>query len=162
MKSSHSSATIPRRASKLAGLLGAMLLATAFGGCGSNLAGVSGLVTLDGEPLRGGSGDTRVTVQFQPVGGNGSTAIGLADENGVYTLATGSAAGIPPGEYLVSCSASQLMPAKNGQGSAGARRITDPKYANAKTSGLQCTVAPGKNEYNIELLTAAGGRGRTH
>src|SRR5262245_16132973 len=127
-------------------------------GCGSGLAEVSGVVTLDGQPLRGGSGDTRVTIQVQPASGNGSTSIGLADENGIYKLGTGSKTGIPPGEYLVSCSASQLVLARDGKTSAGARRITDPKYANAKTSGLKFVVAPGKNEFNIPLVSAAGGR----
>ena len=118
-------------------------------GCGNGLAQVSGAVTVDGEPLRGGAGDTRVTVQFQPAGGVGSAAIGLADENGAYTLGTGSKTGIPPGDYLVSCSASRLIPQQGG-----ARRITDPKYANAKTSGLTCTVQPGKNEYNMRSSPA--------
>ena len=127
-----------------------ILIAAVVSGCGSGLAQISGVVTVDGQPLRGGAGDTRVTVQFQPAGGVGSSAIGLADENGVYSLGTGAKTGIPPGDYLVSCSASRLVP---GQG--GARRITDPKYANAKTSGLTCTVQPGRNEYDIALVSPA-------
>ncbi len=125
-------------------------------GCGNGLAQVSGVVTLDGEPLRGGSGDTRVTVQFQPASGTGSTSIGLADENGVYTLGTGSQMGIAPGEYLVSCSASQLNSAQAGQRAGGARSLVDRKYANAKTSGLSCTVNPGKNVYDISLVSPTG------
>jgi hypothetical protein len=134
-----------------------LLVSAGISGCGSGLAQVSGLVTLDGEPLRGGSGDTRVTVQFQPAGGNGSTAIGLADENGQYTLGTGAQTGIPTGEYLVSCSASRLVTAKDGKTPAGARRITDPKYANAKTSGMRFTVAPGNNVFDIALVSSPAG-----
>jgi hypothetical protein len=145
-----------RTAKGLAGL-GVVLLACAtIVGCGSGLAEVSGVVTLDGQPLRGGSGDTRVTVQFEPSSGVGSTSIGLADENGAYTLGTGAKTGIPPGEYLVSCSASQLVMSRDGKSTAGARRITDPKYANAKTSGLKFVVEPGSNEFNIPLVSPSG------
>jgi hypothetical protein len=120
-------------------------------GCGNGLAKVSGVVTIDGRPLHGGTGDTRVTVQFLPASGNGPTAIGLADENGNYTLGTGSQMGIPPGDYLVICSASELVRGKDPTATAGGRRVTDPKYANAKTSGLKFSVQSGKNEFNIPL-----------
>lgn len=139
------------RPCRLSCLLCSMFSSLAIAGCGSGLAQVSGVITVDGQPLRGGSGDTRVTVEFQPASGVGSAAIGLADENGFYTLGTGSKTGILPGEYLVTCSASRLNPSPTGAGAAGARRITDPKYANAKTSDMTFTVQPGKNEFNIEL-----------
>ena len=61
----------------------------ALSGCGNGLAQVSGQVTLDGQPLHGGNGDIRVTVQFQPASGVGATAIGLADENGNYEIGNG-------------------------------------------------------------------------
>jgi len=125
-------------------------------GCGNGLATVTGQVTLNGQPLRGGNSDTRVTVQFQPVNGAGSTAIGLADENGNYELATGSKDGIPPGEYLVTCTATTLSPPKGGAGAGGSHRLTDPKYANANTSGLKFTVEPGKNKYDIPLVSSGG------
>ena len=114
-------------------------------GCGNGLAQVSGLVTLDGQPLHGGKGDTRVTVQFQPVDGVGANAVGLADDEGNYKIATGSQGGIRPGDYYVTCSVSTLK--------AGAP-VADPKYVNAKTSGLKFTVQSGKNEFNIPLQSA--------
>jgi hypothetical protein len=117
----------------------------AFGGCGNGLAKVTGLVTLDGQPLHGGKGDTRVTVQFQPVDGVGANAVGLADEDGKYKIATGSQTGIRPGDYYVTCAVSTLK--------AGGP-VADPKYANAKTSGLKITVQSGKNEFNIPLQSA--------
>jgi hypothetical protein len=120
-------------------------------GCGNGLAQVSGQVTLDGQPLRGGIEDTRVTIQFQPASGAGSTAIGLADENGNYVLGTGSKSGIPPGEYLVTCSAQQIVDAKTPKTKNGVRQVTDLKYANAKTSGLKFTVEPGRNQLDIPL-----------
>jgi hypothetical protein len=122
-------------------------------GCGNKLSQVSGVITLDGQPLKGGHGDTRVTVSFQPMNGMGMTAIGLADENGVYHLSTGSQSGVPPGEYAVSCAVSQLVPAKNPKEPAGGRRITDAKYADPKTSGLRFNVQPGKNKFDIALIS---------
>jgi hypothetical protein len=142
---------------QLLSVVAVVSLLCAASGCGDGLAQVSGVVTLDGQPLHGGSGDTRITVQFQPAGGLGSTAIGLADESGRYTLATGSKTGIPPGEYLVSCSASQLTPG-NGQTAGGVRAIVDRKYANAKTSWLSFTVVPGQNECNIALASSDGSK----
>ena len=117
----------------------------ALGGCGNGLAQVTGLVTLDGQPLHGGKGDTRVTVQFQPVDGVGANAVGLADDDGNYKIATGSQGGIRPGDYYVTCSVSTLK--------AGGP-VADPKFANAKTSGLKFTVQSGKNELNIPLQSA--------
>jgi len=119
----------------------------ALGGCGNGLAQVSGQVTLDGQPLHGGNGDVRVTVQFQPADGVGATAVGIADENGNYVIATGSEAGIKPGDYYVSCSVSQL-------GKPANPIRPDPKFANAKTSGLKFTVQSGRNEFVIPLESA--------
>ena len=126
----------------LAGVCVVVAACVTLSGCGNGLAQVSGQVTLDGQPVHGGKGDTRVTVQLQPADGVGATAVGLADENGNYKIATGSQAGIKPGDYYVSCSVSTL-------GVAGP--VADPKFANTKTSGLKLTVQPGKNEYNIPL-----------
>jgi hypothetical protein len=121
-------------------------------GCGNGLAKVSGQVTLDGQPLHAGKGDVRVTVQFQPADGMGANAVGLADENGNYKIATGSQTGIRPGDYLVTCSVSTL-----GRGGP----VADPKYANAKTSGLRVTIQPGKNEFNIPLQSPPKSAQRT-
>jgi hypothetical protein len=116
-----------------------------LGGCGNGLAQVTGHVTLDGQPLHGGKGDTRVTVQFQPVDGVGANAVGLADDDGNYKIATGSQGGIRPGDYYVTCSVSTLNPGGP---------VADPKFANAKTSELKFTVQSGKNEFNIPLQSA--------
>jgi hypothetical protein len=133
-------------------LLSVAILLVPFSGCGNNLADVSGTVTLDGQPLRGG-GDSgiRATVVFQPVSGSAVGAVGIVDENGRYQLSTGSEEGAPPGDYLVTCSATQIIPPKQPGGTPTGRRITDPKYANAKTSGLQFTVEPGNNQFDIAL-----------
>lgn len=126
-----------------------LIIGTLFatGGCGNGLAEVSGVVSIDGQPVIGGPQGARVTVQFQPADGLGSTAIGLADAEGRYVIATGSQTGIAPGEYIVSCAASELV-------AGGVRSLVDRKYANAKTSGLSFSVQPGSNEFNIALTSA--------
>jgi hypothetical protein len=143
---------------RVAGALSASVLCFVVCGCGNGLAQVSGQVTLDGQPLHGGNGDTRVTVQFLPTGGTGTTAIGLADENGNYALRTGSQAGIPPGEYFATCTAAQIVSSPTG-GAPGGRRITPEKYSSARTSGFKFTVEPGRNEINLQL-TSAGSKDR--
>lgn len=123
-------------------------------GCGNGLANVSGTVTLDGQPLRGGNG-VRGTVYFQPAAG-GTSAVGILDEMGRYELSTGSKEGAALGDYLVTCSVAQIIPSKEPGGTPSGRRITDPKYANAKTSGFQFTVHEGNNEFDIALESSRG------
>jgi hypothetical protein len=133
---------------RAAGFLLLLAICLSLTGCGNGLAQVSGQVTVDGQPLRGGKGDVRVTIQFRPTDGIGAAAVGLADEYGHYMLATGSQAGIRPGDYFVSCSQSVLGKPKSPS------ETPDPKYANAGTSGLKFTVEPGKNEINLSLDSA--------
>ena len=140
---------------RIAGVAAMLAACFVLSGCGNGLAQVSGQVTLDGQPLRGGSGDVRVTVHFLPASGVGPTAIGLADENGNYILGTGSQTGVPPGDYVVTCAASALVRPAGGSAAPSGRRIIDPKYANATTSGLQFTVQPGNNEFDISLQSPA-------
>jgi hypothetical protein len=136
-------------------VFGGMLCAATLGvsgGCGNSLASVAGKVTLDGEPIRGGE-DVRATVYFNPAGSGGVAAVGLVDENGEYRLATGSEAGVPPGEYKVTFTAAQLV--RNAAGGApGGKRISPPRYAVADTSGLSFTVEPGSNTYDLVLSSA--------
>jgi hypothetical protein len=134
-------------------MLVAPLFVSALNGCGNGLSHVSGQVTLDGQPLRGG-GDVRATVKFQPASGTGPAAMALVDGNGNYSLSTGSQVGVPPGDYVVACSASQLVKTSGTSAPQGAHRITDPKYDNPSTSGLKFTVQSGKNEFNIPLQSA--------
>lgn len=122
----------------------AIVLCAELTGCGNGLGQVGGQVTLDGVPVKGGKEGARVTVQFQPADGVGANGIGLADENGKYTIGTGSQFGVRPGEYYVSCTVNSLD--ANGP-------KADPKFASTKTSGLKFTVGPGRNEFNIPLTS---------
>ena len=81
------------------------------------------------------------------------TAVGYLDQNGRYSLATGSQAGVLPGKYLVSVSATEIIPPKI-PGEAGSGRLaTPPQYANAKTSGFTAEVASGSNTFDYALLS---------
>ena len=131
----------------------ASALALTIPGCGNRLAQVSGVVTLDGQPLRGGNG-VRGTVYFQPASGTGAAAVGILDENGKYSLSSGSQTGVAPGEYSVTCTATQIIPSPTG-GTPSGRRITPQKYANASTSGFQFKVEPGGNQFNLQLTSIA-------
>jgi hypothetical protein len=121
----------------------------AWTGCGSGLSSVSGTVTLDGKPLAG-SENVRVTIMFFPESGTGAPAAALADESGGYTVSTGSQAGLAPGNYVVTLSATEYRPAAGG--GAPARRVLTPsRYANPKQSGLRAQVEPGRNKFDFNL-----------
>lgn len=128
-------------------------------GCGSSLSQVSGVVTLDGEPLRG-SEQIQGTVFFQPASGDGTSAAGLVDEQGNYFISSGSQEGVVPGEYVVTISATEIVPSKAPGGTPTGKRISDPKYASAKTSGLRFTVLEGSNEFDISIESPPSRRGR--
>lgn len=130
-------------------VVGSLLLT----GCGNELAQVSGVVTMDGEPLRGGD-RIHATVYFQPASGEGTSAAGVIDENGEYQLSTGSQRGIPPGEYVVTFSATEMIPPQDGGSTYSGRRISDPKYASVKTSGIRFEVEEGNNQFDIPIESA--------
>lgn len=65
---------------------------------------VTGLVTLDGEPLTTG------VITFNPNAG-GPTAYGAIGTDGRYELRTGAAAGLKAGEYVVTVAANAAAPA---------------------------------------------------
>ena len=119
-------------------------------GCGGPYdAGVSGVVTLDGQNL------TRGTVSFNPVAG-GPAAYARIDEGGNYSLRTGRDEGLPSGEYQATVIATEPPPvqatAQGGPPPSG-KPITPMWYRSKDTSGLSFTVVPGSNEINLELTT---------
>jgi hypothetical protein len=126
------------------------LLVVPLLGCGSNLASVGGTVTLDGRPLAG-SDKLRGTVQFSPEGGGGTAAVGYLDENGRYNLSSGSRVGVLPGKYLVSVSATEIIPPKIPGEAPSGRLATPRQYADAKNSGFTAEVAAGSNTFDFAL-----------
>ncbi|MEM9186249.1 MAG: hypothetical protein AAGB00_07105 [Planctomycetota bacterium] len=128
-------------------------------GCGSELATVTGQVTLNGEPVIGG-GSVRGTVYFFPEGGTGAPAVGLIDETGSYRVTTGSMRGVEPGTYLVTISASEIVPSKVVGAAPAGRVITPRKYADPSKSGFRVDVGAGANEFDFDLVAERSRRRR--
>jgi len=131
----------------------AAILILALTGCGSDLASVSGTVTLDSQPLAG-SESARITVMFYPETGVGVPAAGITDERGAYDLATGSQSGIAPGAYLVAISGAESIPPKKEFDMPGRRQITPVRYADPQQSGFRVEVKPGGNEFDFNLRSS--------
>jgi hypothetical protein len=129
---------------------GLLLLLPAICGCGNGLSSVSGLVTLDGNPLKGG-GEVRATVYLFPEGGTGAPAVGLVDESGEYTVSTGTKNGVLPGAYLVSISASELYGENIPGVPRSGRRVTPARYADPRRSDFRIEVGSGSNTFDFAL-----------
>lgn len=117
----------------------------AAGGC-SGEARVSGSVTFDNQPLNTG------VVSFHPVG-EGPVALGQIDDSGNYTVAVGSGAGLPPGEYVVTVVANEplVQPKDPRMAPSPGKRITPEKYAAKEKSDLKYTVKPGSNTIDLSI-----------
>lgn len=118
-------------------------------GCGGLYdAGVSGLVTLDGNPL------PRGTVAFNPQT-PGPPSYGQIDSSGHYTVMTGREEGLPSGSYVLTVVANEppTVEGKDGGPPPAGKPITPRWYRSQETSGLSFTVEPGSNEFNLELST---------
>ena len=100
---------------------------------------VSGIVTLDGQPVAG----ARIT--FLPAKG-GRPASGVTDGTGEYRLTTFEKDdGAAPGRYAVT------VVLKKTTGPARETWIVPKRYADPKTTGLQIEVAPGINRIDFDL-----------
>lgn len=121
------------------------LLAVA-GGCSENLPTVHGLVTIDGKPVPEGM------ISFQPVGG-GAIAVARISPDGSYSVKTGTAAGLKPGEYKIAVSAPKgIIPAPTPDNpNPKIERWVPLKYNDIEKSGLSITVTSGSTERNLEL-----------
>lgn len=144
------SRTLERRYRRLIALCVTIAVLPVVVGCGNGLASVSGEVSLDGEPLRGG-GEVRAIVYLYPEGGSGAPAVGLVDDAGEYSVMTGTKDGVAPGSYLVSISASELIGEDIPGVPRSGRRITPPHYADPRQSDLRVQVAEGSNEFDFAL-----------
>ncbi|NUQ64626.1 MAG: carboxypeptidase regulatory-like domain-containing protein [Pirellulales bacterium] len=127
-------------ASSLLAGLGALLL----NGCGSTgpeLAAVSGIVTLDGQPLAG------ATVEFQPPKGSPST--GVTDSSGAYRLAyTARKQGAMLGKHSVRITFVAEKTDAEGN-SVASPQLLPPKYN--RNSELTAEVKPGSNKLDFQL-----------
>ena len=156
-------------------ILGAAFCAVLFTGCsgGSSLGTeyVEGTVTLDGEPV------AEATVMFMPVSeGEGASASGMTDENGVYKLTAQNVEGATaqggggtlPGEYHVGVIKTEMdEPMSEEEAYEKGIEYTPPgpeetpeithivpeKYNDPKQSGITVTVEPGDNAIDIKLTS---------
>lgn len=117
-------------------------------GCGGSsgppLARVSGVITIDGKPLRTGS------VQFIPDADKGTTgrmAVGSIDAKGNYTLTTQkSGDGAQIGHHIVLVQSYENVPAPKGYHSPFMSKPLIPEwYTDPKQSDLRTEVKKGEN-----------------
>jgi len=122
-------------------------------GCGGSSDGlpreaVSGLVTMEGQPLAKG------TIQFAPTSENVSTTGTAGIIDGKYSIDRGD--GLVPGTYKVAISSfSEMVPAKSVHGSPGpigppAKNLVPKQYNTAST--LTAEVKGGQdNSFPFEI-----------
>ena len=153
-------------------LLLSVCAAVAIVGCGPTgpkTHPVTGKVTIDGQPAK------NCTINFQPVDSANQVASGLIEDDGSYTLYTGTTGtpGAMAGKYKV-----VLVPTAEdtamGEGapepaymSAGADPTADPttqesdvvpkEYTNATTTPKEVEVTSGTNTIDITIESGASG-----
>lgn len=126
-----------------------VLLSSAVG-CSEEVATVSGIVLMDGNPLAISEG-VRGTVVFQPANRQGPTLNGVIGPKGFYELTSGSSKTAAPGIYMATVFAVEIVASPEDSAMPTGRRITPKKYAKASESGLRYKVTPGSNSLAIEL-----------
>lgn len=128
---------------------------------------VSGLVTLDGDPLTTG------VITFNPTAG-GPTAYGAIGTDGRYELHTGAAQGLAAGEYIVTVAANAAAPAEPSQPPSTAEStaesapeaeeappagppvlplLTPEKYADLDRTPLRATIKGGEQVLEFHLAS---------
>ncbi len=124
------------------------LVAIGAAGCSRGVgATATGVVRANGKPVPAG-----VIVRFQPRVPNGSTSIGVTDDQGRYVLRFNAKAfGVMPGDSVVSLA---IRESYDAQGVPfipdGLRAIRIPESCGA-ASTLVKTVKPGANVIDIDL-----------
>jgi hypothetical protein len=119
-------------------------------GCGSNEFGstAKGVVTLDGNPITPG------LVTFAPEDPTAVPAVSDLDPNGGFELTTNKKPGLAPGKYRVAIQAFRPPNIPEGQRTmTPSERLVPEKYFDVNTSGLEYTVEPGENSFDIELTS---------
>ena len=126
------------------------LLSVLFCGCGSGQPTVTGLVSLDGEPVAAANSKISGTVVFQPTGG-GAKGVGTIDQQGRYSLYTGGQEGVAPGEYVVTVTVAEVVYSEDKNMPPYPRPIAPSRYGKASTSGFKYEVVPGSNTFDLPL-----------
>jgi hypothetical protein len=136
--------SLPKSAPSLCLIFLSLLLT----GCGGTYdATVSGIITLDGNPL------PRGTVCFNP-DADGPSAYGLIQSDGKYTLATGREEGLPSGAYTVTVVANEQSVEKTpGAIPTPGKPISPSWYRNKNSSPLKYNLEAGSNQIDISLTS---------
>ena len=121
-------------------LLSLMLLV----GCGRSPATVTGVVSMDGQPLQRGN------VGFAPVSG-GMKATSRIQSDGSYELSTNRDSGLQLGDYQVTVVSREPGESKGSGPPMPGKTLIPIRYGRVKTSKLNYTVESGSNTINIEL-----------
>jgi len=147
--------TLSQRARGLSHALHLMLalLLTLLTGCGGGPKPlpVSGVVTLDGQPVADAG------VMFCPAE-NGPMASGTTDAKGKFQLKTTNALGAMAGQYRVAISKKEESGPKSKSGMIDPRLIKvkwiiPQKYSNPETSGLKAAVGRDQSEFTFALVS---------
>lgn len=108
---------------------------------------LSGIVTLDGQPMKQEIG----IVTFHPVGG-GSTAQASIASDGHYEVKTGRSDGLPAGEYLVTVIATDTSTQPDPTEPPVPGPLLSPlRYTNKQNTDLKFTIESGVNIIDIPL-----------
>jgi hypothetical protein len=142
VRRSSDSAGSPRRSAARWLVVAAVVLA---GGCGSDLPQVTGSVTYRGQPVAEGK------VVFHPIG-IGVVGYGALQSDGTFAVQTGSAAGLPEGDYKVTVVATRVTPSSQPGGVPTFEHLIPERYGRAQDTDLQVKVtADGENDFPLEL-----------
>ena len=123
------------------------LLASGCSGGRSDLAAVTGRVTLDGQPL------AEALVEFLPQHPNGVVSLGRTDSSGHYSLmATRTATGASIGENKVRITTFEILD------EGGKQRVVKEKVPTKYNSAteLAVTVKPRGNKFDFDLKSEGG------
>jgi hypothetical protein len=124
-----------------------LLFALGCGGENSNLAPVTGIVRVNGQPLSSGR------VVFQPTTA-GINALAQIGADGTFTLATKDEPGALIGEHKVAIIATEKGAGGRPDPTAGRQPLkwlVAEKYQAAGTSGLVREVKAGENHFEFDL-----------
>jgi hypothetical protein len=120
-------------------------------GCNSSgldLAPVTGVVTLDGQPVADAG------LYFTPVDAKqGPPAVGTTDAEGVFSMITANQEGAVVGEHRVAVSKdeSTAIPQSRGFPLYKLKHHIPEKYGDGSTSGLTATVVDDDNHFEFKL-----------
>lgn len=126
-------------------LLGGVAAAIALSGCGSDgRQTLSGSVTLDNQPLAGG------TIVFQPIEGTTGPTSGGAIQDGSFTI--NKSEGLLPGKYAVSIESFRSTGRMKKEGNAQIPEMVPVRFR--AENPLEATiVAGGDNEFDYTLVS---------